>query len=341
MKMYRTDKIHPLDIQDLESELFRRKNKEDVKIGKNDSIFMQVLKSIFASTIKQTLEEAKELNDDLCTKREEEMESIVVHRNCSVSWWNLLWGLVGTVLGMAAVFIGFVLWPTENVFLHPDHWYECMLQCGIVWIGSNFFTYIRTSYTMLIPLHFIATCAAFLLANTSAWMNLASMLTMRTYATCYLAGSVGMMSFWCFLYLLWVPILHLPYPIPLVGALNAFAGVTAIIVAIWFKFPRSWRKDSTFRHRAKYLLVAQLFILVMSLEYWLFSWVFFAIPLDLQWILAILLPLTREIGALVLTKICEKIAGRKDESGELVATNLGLGHCYLLAIFNISFIISF
>ena len=162
-------------------------------------------------------------------------------------------------------------------------------------------------------------------------MNLSIMLTMRTYATCYLSGSLAMMSFWCVLYLLWVPLLGLPYPIPLVGALNACAGVTAIIVAIWFKFPWSWRKNSSFRHRAKYLLVAQLFILVMSLEYWLFSWVFFAIPLDLQWILAIVMPLTREIGAVVLTKICTKVSGRKDDSGELVATNLGLSHCCLLS----------
>ena len=154
-------------------------------------------------------------------------------------------------------------------------------------------------------------------------MNLESMLTLRTYVTCYLSGSVGMMSFWCLLFILWVPLLGLPYPIPLVGAMNACAGVAAIIVAIWFKFPFSWRKDPTFRQRSKYLLVAQLFILVMSLEYWLFSWVFFALPLDLQWILAIVLPITREIGIIILTKICVKIAGRKDDSGELVATNLG------------------
>ena len=158
-------------------------------------------------------------------------------------------------------------------------------------------------------------------------MNLSSMLTMRTYATCYLVGSVAMMSFWCLLYLLWVPLLGLPYPIPLVWALNAFAGVTAIIVAIWFKFPKSWRKNPIFRNRAKYLLVADLFLLILSVEYWVFSWVFFAMPSEYQWILAFVLPVTREIGCILLTKICTKVAGRKDESAELVSTNLGHNHC--------------
>ena len=59
-------------------------------------------------------------------------------------------------------------------------------------------------------------CSVFLLANTAVWINLDSILTLRTWAACYLAGSLAMMGFWCCLYVLWVPILHLPYPMPLV-----------------------------------------------------------------------------------------------------------------------------
>ena len=114
-RMYRADKIHPLDIQDLENNLFYQKNKKEENIKKELTCVSQIWNTIFASTIRQSLEEAKENYDDLCTKREAEMESIVLHKTCSVSWLNMLWGLVGTVLGMTAVFIGFVLWPTENV----------------------------------------------------------------------------------------------------------------------------------------------------------------------------------------------------------------------------------
>ena len=135
-RMNRADKIQPLDIQDLENKLFYQTNKEENNINQESSCLSQIWNTIFASTIHQSLEEAKDNYDDLCSKREAEMESIVLHKKCSVPWVNMLWGLVGMVLGMTAVFIGFVLWPTENVFLHPDHWYECMLQCGIVWVGK-------------------------------------------------------------------------------------------------------------------------------------------------------------------------------------------------------------
>ena len=84
------------------------------------------------------------------------------------------------------------------------------------------------------------------------------------------------------------------------------AGVGAVVGAIWFQFPPSWRADTTFHKKVKFLLLAQMFILVMSLQYWAFSWTFFAMPLQYQWILAILLTIAREINTLALTAICEK-----------------------------------
>ena len=178
----------------------------------------------------------------------------------------------------------------------------------------------------------IGTAAAFLLANTATWMNLPSLLTWKTYFVCYFAGSVALISFWSLQYYVWVYILILPYPVPLIGVTTCIAGILAIIVQIWFKFPLSWRQDSSFKQRAKYLSVAQLFILVLNVEYAFYSWAFYAIPREYQWILAILVPLTREIGAMFLTEVCDKTAGRKDVTGELVAAHLGLNHCRLLPI---------
>ena len=41
-----------------------------------------------------------------------------------------------------------------------------------------------------------------------------------------------------------------------------------MVGAIWFQFPPSWRTDAAFRKKVKFLLLAQMFILVMSLQYW-------------------------------------------------------------------------
>ena len=116
------NKIYPLGI----------KNTEDKKIEENSSIW----NSVFGSSIHLTLDEADELNDDHRKKRDDEMESIVLHGKCSVSWWHSLWGVLGTVMGLAAAMGGIIMLPTGNVFIDPSYWYECMLQCGILWIGN-------------------------------------------------------------------------------------------------------------------------------------------------------------------------------------------------------------
>ena len=71
-----------------------------------------------------------------CSRREEEMQGIVMEGRGGVRVKALLWAGFGPLLGTLAVLVGFVLWPTENVFLHPDHWFECMLQCGVVAMGK-------------------------------------------------------------------------------------------------------------------------------------------------------------------------------------------------------------
>ena len=144
--------------------------------------------------------------------------------------------------------------------------------------------------------------SVFLISNTSALMCLNNFLTVRTWLACYLAGSISLIVLWCCLYLLWVPVLQLPYPIPLIAVFAANAGNSIIILVIWFKFPVTWRQDPDFRHRAKYLLLALGFILMLNFEYWFYSWVFYALPVDLQFIMSFILPLSREIGAFALTK---------------------------------------
>ena len=135
--MFKQDKIQPLDTNNLEDKLVRTNYRDGQKEVGDVSITKKIWRGIFASTINQTLEEVEDHHSILCIQRKEEMESIVLHNYCSVSLWNLLWGLVGAAIGIVVVIIGFVLWPTENVFLHPDGWYECMLLCAVVWMGKK------------------------------------------------------------------------------------------------------------------------------------------------------------------------------------------------------------
>ena len=91
---------------------------------------------IFSSNIRETLDESNEMCINLRHAREEELKNIVNDQRCSSSYWTFLWPLAGSCLGMIFVLLGFVFWPTENLFLHPDTWWHCVLQCGFVWMGE-------------------------------------------------------------------------------------------------------------------------------------------------------------------------------------------------------------
>ena len=71
------------------------------------------------------------------------------------------------------------------------------------------------------------------------------------------------------------------------------------------------------------MLVANIFLFIMDVEYWIFLWLFDVVPMDCQWILAPILPLCREVNATLLNKICLKIVASKDESVELLVSNIG------------------
>ena len=169
---------------------------------------------------------------------------------------------------------------------------------------------------------------AFTIANTAAWMSLPDIFTLKTVVPLYMMGAVTNICSWTTLHYIWVDLIQLPYPIPFVGHVNlVFFVIPAIIVGIWFKFPSSWRKNAAFRHRLLYLLLAHFYVAgFMTFKYAVFTVAFIFFPLEYQWTLVPLLILARELGQIVLNKICSKMiqeSDEKDDSIDVVNAHLG------------------
>ena len=92
-----------------------------------------------------------------------------------------------------------------------------------------------------------------------------------------------------------------------------------MVVIIHFKLPTAWRKDEDFRRRLRWHHMAQLYILVISVQYWIFSVLFFLVPLNIQWVLAFALTIVREGNVHILTSVCLRVASKRDnDSLELI-----------------------
>ena len=79
--------------------------------------------SIFRVTSSLTLEEAEAEYEARKEKREDELVEIVEKKVYKTPWVFSVYGLFGSILGLAVVSIGFVLWKRENVYTNQDAWY--------------------------------------------------------------------------------------------------------------------------------------------------------------------------------------------------------------------------
>ena len=78
--------------------------------------------SIFSVTSDLTLEEAEAEYNEKKLKREEELKEIVEEKVYKTPWVFSIYGLLGSILGLIVVTIGFFLWKRENVYTNPDAW---------------------------------------------------------------------------------------------------------------------------------------------------------------------------------------------------------------------------
>ena len=78
--------------------------------------------SIFRVTSDLSLEEAQAEYETKKEKREEELIEIVEKKVYKTPWVFSIYGLFGSILGLAVVSIGFVLWKRENVYTNQEAW---------------------------------------------------------------------------------------------------------------------------------------------------------------------------------------------------------------------------
>ena len=80
--------------------------------------------SIFSVTSTLTLEEAEAEYKERKLKREEELKEIVEEKVYKTPWVFSICGLLGSILGLTVVTVGFSLWKRENIYTNPEAWYS-------------------------------------------------------------------------------------------------------------------------------------------------------------------------------------------------------------------------
>jgi len=156
-------------------------------------------------------------------------------------------------------------------------------------------------------------------------------LFVRLYVVTVLAGIIS----FCTSHLIWTVWLGNHHPVPFTGLIGWFMNLVHF-VHLWFEFPSEARKEPSVRRRIRYYFLYRLWFLFYGLQKLTLKIMFDKIPIVIQWIMAIIFPLVRELNLWILSKLLEKSANYNSTIGlvpKLTATvAVNIVHAFFVAM---------
>ena len=205
--------------------------------------------------------------------------------------------------------------PMTNTIIHSWYWWEMIVN------GTFFVNALLTTGVTITEMKIIFNLEFSRLLKPFVW----------SLAYIFLVTSTS----WFLCYMFWTVLLENNHPMPFVGYILNICWMLPHYASIWFMFPNEMRKSSLKRRKI---------LAYISYRLWLYSVTVQTIVLNTiraklnqaQWIMAIVLPLYREMNIWVLRKIWKKW----DNSGDstfmifnLTATvAMNLMHAFYVAI---------
>ena len=225
-------------------------------------------------------------------------------------FWSGGCGIVFALVNSCFIFCAF---PQHHIFKVPSAWYEFMTTAAIGFIGLF---------------------AASLILNCEIWLNVKVVKTWKNFLFVYLLCAFSWILANVGYYHIYAVTLKLNPPMPLNIHVCGIFTFTIVLLVFWVVVPAHVRSnDKTFWKRYLYYVLAQIFRYFAVIEYFFLSWLFVIIPKHYQLIIAIVLPILRDINGRVLTSICYQSAGTKN-NGILITCvhEMGCRHAVFLSV---------
>ena len=208
------------------------------------------------------------------------------------------WQYISSVIFVScATFVVMTVVPTTDIIRFPEYWWELMVQWSF-------------GYHLMRLIFYSVHCRAVL--------NYPNISSPRSMLTLFIFSAATLIIYSCVVHLIWTTYLGYYEPMALNVYLEGLIGRAALMVAVWYQFPTTWRNDPNKRRQLKYYFFYWTFEL--SLIYHLSGFLIFILPNIPNeykpYIVALVLILWREGIAFVMSALIRKAASG-DQSEEL------------------------
>ena len=243
----------------------------------------------------------KEWHTQKALTRKEMFESILHNQAAELSLPKFVLYLAVIVVASSSFCIPFCLFPAHDLVKYPEYWYEILYHSSIyVCVDFVFWTYLA-----------------------GLLMNMRSLQRIKTIAIVSTLGVGTMVVFIISTYYVWTKALSYNYPIPFFGYTVTFVGRIICCIEIYLLTPVALRSQEGFQKRMKHYLQLLLAVNILVSFYQLLLFALSTFQGQFQPVIALILPVTREIGIWICKKITKNCTNG-DERGAMIMLTYSL-----------------
>ena len=225
------------------------------------------------------------------------------------SYWNIL-HFISIIAFCLILSSSLILVPQHNAIKTPKYWYE-----GII--------VVQFSYTITATLYRMISCKLL--------FNLDCFTSYRSFLLIYGTQLVSMFLFTLAYFVIFVLYLHYDPPLPF-GGIIGYLSYYVSLTAIWYSIPHKKRIEPLVRKQFKiYLAYIGFNHVIFAIVFKLYTMIFKEAPADMQWIVAIGLPIIRDIGSWLRIKLL-RLAFDERSSNLINLVAVNVGHTFYVSV---------
>ena len=249
---------------------------------------------------KQKMEKEKRLRDIVGTglkleqKKFQKSAKDKAKKPCQTRYLNGLYSIL--ILVLCILFSStYLLFPLHNSIIFPEYWYETLFTAP-----SGFFLTLTFDAMLVCKFYFKLDC----------------MLSFGTFTKLYLAPVIPWVTITILSHYIWTDYFGYNHPMPFTLLLGYFTPFIQAF-ALYLLLPQKFSTRENFQKRIRAYTFSRIWVIFIACQYQGFTFLFTVLPLEMQWVVALLLPILREFNYRVVNYIMIESADVEDGSGKI------------------------